>query len=94
MYNACMGVNMQIRNVPEGVRDRIAERAAAKGQSIQAYLLEMVEREARFAGNAATFDITSGRRTSITVNDAVNVVREGREGGAEVDRGDLHGELG
>lgn len=81
-----MTVNMQIRNVPEEVRDRIAERAASKGQSIQAYLLEMVEREARFAGNAATFDITSGLRTSVTVDDMVDVVRESRDNGAEVDR--------
>ncbi|HIW92440.1 MAG TPA: hypothetical protein H9870_12380 [Candidatus Corynebacterium avicola] len=81
-----MAVNMQIRNVPEDVRDRIAERAAAKGQSIQAYLLDMVEREARFAGNAATFEITSDLRTPITVDDVVDMVRESRDNGAEVDR--------
>lgn len=84
-----MSVNMQIRNVPEAVRDRIAERAQSKGQSIQAYLLEVVEREARFAGNADTFDITAGFRTNISVDDVVDTVREGRDEGTEVDRREL-----
>jgi len=33
-----MGVQITIRGVPEDVRDKIAARAAAKGQSMQEYL--------------------------------------------------------
>lgn len=46
---------MQIRDVLDEVRDLIAERAAARGQSMQAYLLELIEREGRIARNAQVF---------------------------------------
>ena len=39
MQNAGMAVNITIRNVPEGVRDALAKRAAFRGQSMQEYLL-------------------------------------------------------
>ncbi|RRD29941.1 FitA-like ribbon-helix-helix domain-containing protein [Actinomyces bowdenii] len=38
-------VALQIRNVPEEVRQALAERARRRGQSLQAYLLELVIRE-------------------------------------------------
>lgn len=38
-------VALQIRNVPEEVRQALAERARGRGQSLQAYLLELVTRE-------------------------------------------------
>lgn len=44
-------VAIQIRNVPPGVRDALAARAARQGQSLQAYLLRLVERDARFERN-------------------------------------------
>jgi hypothetical protein len=46
MYDACM-VALQIRDVPEEVRDALAERARARGQSLQAFLLSVVHDEAR-----------------------------------------------
>lgn len=52
MYNAGM-VNIQIREVPEQVRDVLAESARHRGQSMQAYLLDLLEEDARRAGNAA-----------------------------------------
>jgi hypothetical protein len=52
MYSACMAVALQIRDVPEPVRDLLAARAAAKGQSLQAYLLALVTQEAAFLRNA------------------------------------------
>lgn len=52
MYNACM-VNIQIRDVPEQARDALAEMARAKGQSMQAYLRDLVIEDARRAGNVA-----------------------------------------
>ena len=36
-----MTVNLLIRDVPEGARDTLAERARARGQSLQAYLYEL-----------------------------------------------------
>ena len=37
-YNAGMPVAITIRNVPEGVRDELAARAARSGRSLQEYL--------------------------------------------------------
>jgi hypothetical protein len=46
-------VALQIRDVPDDVRTVLAERAKERGQSLQAFLLGLVEAEARRAGNAA-----------------------------------------
>lgn len=54
-----MTVSLQIRDVPEDTRDRIAEQARRQGKSVQAYLLELIEREARFSDNPAIFDLTA-----------------------------------
>jgi hypothetical protein len=40
-----------IRDVPEDVRDALAARARENGQSLQAFLLSLVMREAAFARN-------------------------------------------
>jgi hypothetical protein len=42
-----MPVSLSIRNVPEGVRDELAARAARSGKSLQEYLLGELERLAR-----------------------------------------------
>lgn len=41
-----MAVLLQIRNVPDETRMVLKSRAAARGESLNAYLLDMVEREA------------------------------------------------
>lgn len=46
-------VALQIRDVPEDVRDVLAEQARVRGQSMQAFLLALVEAEAQRARNAA-----------------------------------------
>lgn len=38
MQNACMPVNITVRNVPSKVRDTLAARAARAGMSLQEYL--------------------------------------------------------
>jgi antitoxin FitA len=58
--NACM-VALQIRDVPEDVRDALAARAKACGQSLQSYLLELVETQARRLRNTAILDRFAGR---------------------------------
>ena len=52
MYNACMP-NIQVRDVPEQVRRTLASAARSKGQSMQAYLLALLEEDARRASNVA-----------------------------------------
>jgi antitoxin FitA len=60
MHNACM-VALQIRDVPEDVRDALVAQARMRGQSLQAYLLELVETQARRLRNTAVLDRFAGR---------------------------------
>ncbi|WP_413801035.1 hypothetical protein [Streptomyces iranensis] len=46
-------VALQIRDVPDEVRDILAERARQLGQSLQGYLLDLVKNDAERAGNVA-----------------------------------------
>lgn len=54
-------VALQIRDVPEDVRDALAGLAAARGQSLQSYLLILVTNEARQSTNLALLDRFSTR---------------------------------
>lgn len=60
MYNACM-VALQIRDVSEETREALVAQARARGQSLQAYLLELVETQARRLRNVAVLDSFAGR---------------------------------
>lgn len=85
-----MSVALQIRDVPLAVRDAIAEQARREGQSVQSYLLRLVEREARLIQNADLFDRTSTLRVLLVPEaDPVEIIREGRDLGFEADRSDL-----
>lgn len=44
-------VNIQVRDVPEQVRDAFAEAARTRGQSMQAYLRNLREEDAQRADN-------------------------------------------
>lgn len=52
---ACM-VALQIREVPVELRDRLSELARQRGQSLQAYLFDVLRDEARRQDNLATLD--------------------------------------
>lgn len=54
-------VALQIRDVPEDVRDALAERARTRGQSLQAFLLSLVREEARRSVNTSLLDRLAGR---------------------------------
>jgi hypothetical protein len=75
---------IQIRDVPEAVRDRLARKAAAAGQSMQAYLLgeltKLAERPsmAEIVGRAQERARSSG--STVTMMDAVEAVRAVRVG--------------
>lgn len=75
MYYACM-VALQIRDVPEEVRDALAERARARGQSLQAFLLSVIQDEARRSRNLALLDRFGGRAdgSKLTAAEAVDAI--------------------
>jgi hypothetical protein len=54
-------VALQIRDVPDDVRDRLAELAKIRGQSMQALLLALVTEEARRSANVALLERFSAR---------------------------------
>ncbi|WP_351232677.1 hypothetical protein [Streptomyces sp. NPDC002133] len=62
-------VALQIRDVPDEVRDILADRAQQLGQSLQAYLLSLVTAEAERANNLALLrsfeDRTDGADSSM-----------------------------
>ena len=79
MQNTYM-VALQIRDVPEDVRDVLAQRARRAGQSLQGFLLEVVVREASFARNvevlAGLLEWTAG--TGVTGDDVLSALDTGR----------------
>lgn len=83
-----MPVALQIRDVPDAVKDVLAAEARRQGQSVQAYLLAVVEREARLLQNGYVFDRTAAFRTRLGP-DPVPILREGRDHGFDVDREQL-----
>lgn len=75
-----MTIALQIKDVREEVRDAIAARAAAKGQSMQVYLRELLEREFRAERNRLLFDRLAPNRTlDLDVEEVVEYIRNGRE---------------
>jgi plasmid stability protein len=84
-----MAVALQIRNVPDEVRDALVERASQLGQSMQAFLLDLVQREAQLARNANVFERTARSRTILPEEySPEHIIREGRDAGFDVDRAD------
>jgi plasmid stability protein len=82
-----MAVALQIRDVPDEVRDFIAERAAQQGKSMQAYLLDLLRREARVAANVALFEKTAAARVVVPAElSPERIIRQGRDGGFSIDR--------
>ncbi|MFI1915328.1 hypothetical protein [Nocardia sp. NPDC020380] len=82
-----MTVALEIRDVSNEVRDALAEQAALRGQSLQAYLLNLVVREARLLRNQKMFAETSDIRVAIPADLSLErIIREGREQGFGLDR--------
>ncbi len=80
MYPVGMSVAIQIKDVPEEVRDAIARRAASRGQSTQAYLRALLEREFRAERNRHLIESLVGRRTlAMDAEEVVAEIRAGRE---------------
>ncbi|GAA3382398.1 hypothetical protein GCM10020369_04100 [Cryptosporangium minutisporangium] len=60
MHSACM-VALRIRDVPDDVRDVLVEQARVKGQSLQAFLLDLFRMQARRSVNTTLLQQFSGR---------------------------------
>jgi plasmid stability protein len=73
-------VALQIRDVPDDVNAALKARAAAAGQSLQGYLLALVQREAARGDNAAILARFRGRDDGIpSPGDTIRVLMEARE---------------
>jgi len=55
-------VALQIRDVPDDIRQTLADQAAARGQSLQSFLLTLVTDEARRSTNLALLKRFGDRR--------------------------------
>lgn len=77
-----MSVNIQIRDVPEDVRDRIVAHAADQGLSMQGYLLGMIGQVAA-RPTRADWDALAAVRAQapVDMDAALTIIREGREEG-------------
>lgn len=80
MYCGCM-THLQIRDVPDDVREVLAERARERGQSLNMYLREVVIREASFARNRTLIDDIVARRgrSTFTAEEVIAARDAGRE---------------
>lgn len=76
-------VALQIREVPEGVRDILAERARARGQSLQSFLLSLVEDEARRSRNIELLQRFENRHDGVSEEDADAVTQALEQARAE-----------
>lgn len=83
-----MAVALQIRDVPDDIRDLLAAQAASRGQSMQAYLLDVISREARLGNKVDIFRDTAHLRIDLKAYglDPVAIIREGRDHGFAIDR--------
>jgi len=73
--------NLTLRGIPARVRAMLAARAKARHQSLNAYLIDVLTREADTATMSEVLaDVEAIRRpTGLTGNDAVAAVQEARE---------------
>jgi len=72
-----MGSLLQIRNVPDDARRALKARAAARGESLNAYLLNLLEREVRRPTVEEVLD-RAARRAGRASASAVDVLEEAR----------------
>jgi hypothetical protein len=77
-----MSVNIQIRDVPEEVRDRIVAHAADRGLSMQGYLLGVLNQVAGRPTRADWEALAAVRdQAPVDMNAALVAIREGRDEG-------------
>jgi antitoxin FitA len=72
-----------IRDVPDGVRDALAAEAREQGQSLQSYLLRLLNRQAAFSRNRLLLheierDLAAGGGAGAGAPDAAEVLEQTR----------------
>ena len=77
-YPAVMGALLQIRDVPDEVRRVLKARAAARGESLNRYLLELLERDASRPSVQDVLD-RAARRAEQATESALAALHEERE---------------
>ena len=77
MYPAVMSSLLQIRNVPDDARRALKARAAARGESLNAYLLDLLSREVARPTVAEVLD-RAARRSERAESSAVQTLDEAR----------------
>jgi plasmid stability protein len=76
MQNACMSVQITIRDVSEKVRDELAGRAAMHGQSMQEFLRAELERLASRPSLKSWLEqVRSRKRASLTRVSASQILK-------------------
>lgn len=77
-----MGSLLQIRDVPDESRRELKSRAAARGQSLNAFLLELIDREIRRPTVAEVLDRAARRseRATASAQEVVAAARADRDG--------------
>lgn len=79
MHNRCMASTLvQIRGVDPRTRDELAARAARRGQSLTAYLRDLLEREAATPDIAEVLSRVDARSESSPVS-SVDIIRDDRD---------------
>lgn len=73
-----MGSLLQVRDVPDDARRALKARAAARGQSLNAYLLDMISREVARPTVAEVLE-RAARRAERATASAVDVVGAARD---------------
>jgi antitoxin FitA len=76
---------LTIRDVPEDVKEALALEAKRRGQSVQAYVLGVLERQARFGRNRQLLDeiegdLAAGGGAGNDAPDAAEVLAQARAG--------------
>ena len=73
-------VALQIRDVPDDVRQTLAERASRRGQSLQSFLLKLVTDEASRSANVAILTRFENRNdgSSMSAADAARAIDQAR----------------
>lgn len=76
-----MSVSLYIRDMPEQLRDRVKQRAAANRQSINSFLLDLIEREMQLPTVDEWLDGLDDlpKIPDVTTEEIVGVIREVRE---------------
>ena len=74
-----MPVQITVRNVPEEVRDRLAEHAAARRQSMQGFLLSELERVAAYPSNKEWLASVREHKAAYNVELSIKEILEARD---------------